>query len=292
MIVTKFQDIVDGLDDALTLARSLGVRTQGSRFETYRTRIAAWVQHAAQRTVPDPAVRDDALDSVALTEALELAAAIVPVLKTVAPSIAANKLRRIFKGADRPDSDDKDSADARNVAFEVSLASKFREAGVPIELEEPDLVCWIGRRRVLIACKRPFGPTGVRTNIQRGQVQIRKSRRSSSPRGDGGVIAVSFSRVAIPPGKWLRGRNGDDLDARLARILADAVVKHRGAWHERVDRCSIGGLIFHVNCVAIDESRPRYVLAEQSLFVQLAHSSKPSGRVFRKLAAELQRAKA
>jgi hypothetical protein len=229
VVITKFEDILTDLDEALDFARSLGVKVAGSRFELYRDRIAEWVRLVPQRGLPEPSGRDDRLDSVALTEAVELGQDIVPFLRDVDPVIAANKLRHLFRGADRPGDDDSDSAMGRNLAFEISLAETFRRARIPVKLGEPDLVAQIGRRQIFIACKRPFGPAGVERNFMRAEEQV---KRQLLPSGDRGAIAMSLTGVVVPRNSWLRG-------ARRGRSLSEA----RSAFGER--RRSLPALLSH-----------------------------------------------
>src|SRR5581483_7631797 len=274
VIITKFNEILTGLDEALEFAKSLPVKVAGSRFELYRDPIAAWVEkHIPERSLPPD--RDDGLDYIALSESMELAQDIVPCLRGEDPKIAKEKLGHIFRGKHKPGEDDHNESMARNIAFEVAFAAVCRRAGLDTRLEEPDVVVRLGQRKILIACKRPFGAPGVEANITGARDQIEKHL---TPSGDRGAIAISLSRVVVPLDTWLRGRDAADLDRQLDARVVQGVERHRHHCQEHVPAAMVGGVIFHASCVGFEPKR--YIYLGASRLYRLGTGKTASSRLF------------
>jgi len=65
--------------------------------------------------------------------------------------------------------------------FELSLASEWRRAGLPVAIGEPDLQLVLGQQEFLVECKRPFDWTGVARGLKDASRQLKKNGRGRNP---------------------------------------------------------------------------------------------------------------
>src|SRR5207253_641949 len=132
-----------------------------SRFAEYRRRLQRFVDARSQPERLDEVVKEDsdtdrAIGGFAQVESLELAG-LVPFLETCDESVLQSKVRAILGGPVLPVDEDQASNQARNIMFELSLASKLVRAGLAPQLgEHPDLQCEVDEKGLWIECKRPL----------------------------------------------------------------------------------------------------------------------------------------
>jgi len=168
------------LDKVLTLCRDRGLDgdLSTSRFLDYRRCLERLIElsrrNAAGETITTEALApdDQPLYLTALVESTEIGDT-ADYLGTCEPNSLRPKLRDVLRGPPLPMAEDKNSNQARNMMFELSLAAKLWSVGLPTHLgEHPDLWVEIGKRKLLIECKRPSDRRTVKDQIGPARKQL------------------------------------------------------------------------------------------------------------------------
>lgn len=259
--------ILNGLDEALEFCRRLrlGERFEGGRFGKYRVWVAELV--SALKTGGQEGARaafneHPARSSTALTESFELAD-ILPFARSLAPEIIKRSLMRILLGPARPADETTNTNEARNILFELTMASKLWRAGLVPELVEPDIRCEVDGRAVYVACKRPFAGTGSRQAYTDALAQIRTGL-TGPPASARGVVALSVTRLLNSGGRIFEFTAQAAREDRLGKLLEHLTEEVSAGWDEPGHGTI--GLLWHVVTPALDTRR---ALARLSVMDQL-----------------------
>jgi hypothetical protein len=194
--------IAAGLDEALDFCRELGLGLQverSRRFQAHRAclaELAVAVQAGGHGAARDLFDRNRVRASTALTEGAEFVDSL-PFIRTVPRYIIRRKLTSILQGPPLPTDEDPNTNQARNVLFELTMASKLWRAGLAPELGEPDIRCWMNGRALYLECKRPFSRRGARQAYTDALGQLATGLRGA-PVGARGAVALSITRFVNP----------------------------------------------------------------------------------------------
>jgi hypothetical protein len=279
--------ILNGLDGTLRFCRDLGLvrHVEGSRFEKHRAWVAeliAELKTGGQEAARAAFHRDPVRSFTALTEGSELAG-ILPFLLSVSPEMIKRKLRDVLKGPPLATAETANTNQARNVLFELNVASKLWRGGFAPELgEQPDVGCWVDGRAVYVECKRPFSENGARQAYTDALAQIDIGLKSA-PAGARGVVALSVTRL-LNTGEqiFVHGANAD-LEDRLGELL-EQTVDRMGPWP--TPGPATIGVLWHLSTPAFDMRQALFGVAEQ-LNVACPPGSTDSP-LFRKLVGKIQ----
>jgi hypothetical protein len=207
----------------------------------------------------------------------------LPYLRQCGPPAVFPKLEACLKGPFMPNDEDSNSNWARNIQFELFLASTLWWAGFQPVFGEPDLKCQVGNRWFFFACKRLFStsPQTLRDNIDKAAKQIRKSR-STAPPGTRGILAISLSRILNPSQAARHILNEQQGREELATWLWDKANAVRDAW-EPLSHEKIVGILFYVASPFEDFEADRYTSGRVFLGISLAQEDSPDDIAVRKL---------
>ncbi len=131
---------------------------------------------------------------------------------------------------------------ARNIEFELLMASRFVLAGFSVNLEtETDIVLRFENYVLLAECKRPFGQTGLRRGVKDGCEQLSKRLRTldlgSNPRG---ILIVSVSQLVNRDTSILKTNDENSANAALERLLQKFLLGVKSQLRKRLDHRIIG----------------------------------------------------
>ncbi len=266
-----WEGIGAGLDEAFDFCRGLGLELQverSRRFQEHRACLAeltAALRSGGLDAARDLFDRDRVRAFPAVTEGAELAGSL-PFLRTVPRDIISRKLAVILRGSPRSTDEDPKTNRARDVLFELTMASTLRRAGLTPELGEPDIRCWVDRRAVYVACKRPVSRLGARQAYTDALAQLAAVLRSA-PVGARGIVALSITRF-VNPGDRVFVHERDAIGK--ARLSAD--MTHAAQWLTRPTLWPAPpegtiGLLWHVITPGFDRSK-NLLVAVQQLNVQ------------------------
>ena len=275
---TTYASIRANLDEVLGLCGRLSLNTQveGSRFVGYRAILDRLIENLDRRA----ASNDDTMRiGVALVESAELAD-LLPYLVTVSPDVLTPKLREILRGPFLPVDEDQNSNQARNVMFELTLASKLWGAGLAPEIgEHPDLRCEIEGRLLLIECKRALSERGLPGLIQRADHQLRRHSTGVTAASHG-IVALSVSRIVNEGDKVLafsdERRASEKLSGDLERLANEASITLRSGGSNQ-----IVGAVFNIVTPARQREDGLIVRVDETLLMPLATPGSTEDRAFR-----------
>jgi hypothetical protein len=202
----------------------LGYPARQGRFGSHRLRIQRLLKLLPGVQTPSPS-EDDlrrvgenvTAYRVAFTEGLELAE-ITEYLRRETPSGFESRLKIALGGPELPSDEDPGSNRARNLQFELKMATTLAGAGFPPKLAEPDLQIMIGTRSFHLACKRIFAPTKVPTRLREAGEQLRRSLRDE-PATARGIVAILLSRLLSPDASAFSAVNTRHAAGALVRWL-------------------------------------------------------------------------
>ena len=268
-----YEKILERLDAALLLCREIGLddAVTASRFGEYRERLSQLVDIVRRlREGAQPSLAGIEAEQttylVALVESTELGE-LVPYLRTASLDTLKAKLRDVLRGPIVPSSEDTSSNQARNVMFELALASKLWRAGIQPRLgerhlghEQPDVACDVGGVQFHFECKRPFDRRSVKDCIGKAQRQLRRTLKTVAGPACG-IIAISLSKVLNRGDRWLVYDTEEQGRERLAREVSMTALLSRAAWQRLPGH--VIGMVFHVITPGLDRSADRYVVAQQ-----------------------------
>jgi hypothetical protein len=134
---------------------------------------------------------------------------------------------------------DRSDCRARNIQFELLVASVIRRAGYAIQLGGPDIIVKLETSEIGIAVKRPRSPTKIRTNIGVGQRQLKKA-------GLTGLVAVDLTILENASDKHCTTSNFAQTEATLIQRFSDTTGYIRWADARTIDTAVVFGLITHL----------------------------------------------
>lgn len=290
----SYEEILSGLEDALAFYTSLGLRplAERSRFAEYRRRTARLIQLVRRRS---EAERSEILERegaqrrteyiMALMESMEFGD-VCRDLRHCEPSTLRPKLEHVLSGRLFQSDENPTSSQARNVLFELTLASKLsRTPFLPVLGEHPDLMCTVEGKHLFIECKRPFRISNVEKQIRKARRQLLDSVKNAHP-GTGGVVAISVSK-ALNPGDKLFVYPTEPLGrVRLEEEVETITERTRQVWQRLGDK--IVGIFFHIVTAAFDRQADLFVLADQMTIHPIVAEGSLDYLAFSKLGAALE----
>jgi len=220
---------------SLCAALSLAAEVEGGRFGLYAGRIrhlSAQMQRIRDGEPEGPVLVQLAPDLprylAALAETRE-AGAMVPFLTACPRELTAPRLRAMLAGPELPVEENQASNQARNIQFELFLATLLSGVGISVTLGEPDLRCKVDGLTALIACKRLFSVRKLNKRINEATLQL--SRQLASLPQAWGVVAISLSRVlAVTDRSEAINNQSEGLHKLDLRIKG--LVERRARWRQ------------------------------------------------------------
>jgi hypothetical protein len=247
--MTAYGDILSSLEEFFEFCRTFGLQVgaEGGRFGVYHsciTQLSAELDRlrAGENQVDIYKKLRAELPRylVALGESGEIRE-MLPFLRTCPPAELTPKLRALLSGPELPSEEDLATNQARNIQFELWLATVLWRGGAQIELTEPDLRCKIGEITILLACKRVLSVKQLTKRINQAIKQVRQNLKSFAENTSWGFVAISFSNLlGMEDSKVVKDRR-EALD-RLESAIEKLINRRRPKWHQSREA---QGIIFH-----------------------------------------------
>lgn len=179
-----------------------------------KRKVLEQIVSGLQRGQWDHPFRDSFL---ALTESRTF----VEIVEQLVGHLTDRDLRELVSGHPDP-SLDKASARGRDKEFEWYIAALYRRAGLPVALEDPDVLIEFRNGVRSIAAKRLLSRRKVEANIKDASAQIERE-------GYPGYIFLDLTRYIDPDVRYFaHWRQNDDAMARRMQAFADNPgVRHR-----------------------------------------------------------------
>ncbi len=207
-------------------------------FDTIAYGLASVLNEATQG-------EDGRLAMFSLTEAMEFLD-IHAAFRGEAPAGLRSRLRDALQGPTDPVDESPDSNRARNIMFELNVASRLLVRGIPVALREnPDVLCELLGTPIYLQCKRPFRATTIAVNIDNARHQLIRDLDGAGNPDARGIVAISVSRVFNPGDQLFAGRDEATLKDRLGdevQALGKSVAE---SWNG-IAEGRIIGILFHL----------------------------------------------
>ena len=237
MKTTNFDEVLQVLSKLDAFLISLGIPIRDDRWH----KASETVRQARDRgqigaSGGAPPATDNYVDG--LFEALEIYQ-IRQAFEGVTSDGLRTKVARAVSGPPSPLAEQPKNNEARNAMFELCLAADWKNAGMIVEIGEPDIQVRFGSDIFKVECKRPFSENSVWRNIEQAHSQLKEALNRPRKKTDVGIIAVSLSRTFTKGNLMLHGpaeAGRSAIRAALAKMLRDNANDwglHR-RYHERV----------------------------------------------------------
>ncbi len=164
------------------------------------------------------------------------------------------KLERILRGPFRPEDEKTDTADARNVMFELALAALWRLRGADVSIGEPDVTLRLGGVPFFVECKRPFKENSIRANIRDAMRQLKTKLDSAGEAAAMGIVAISVSRILNPGTKIFRAATEKSRE-RLGDLLDGMMQENKRHWTRIDHHPRVAAVLFHVSTPGVVEDK-------------------------------------
>lgn len=133
---------------------------------------------------------------------------------------------------------------ARNIAFELLLAARIRQAKLDLELElGADTACLCNNRRLLFECKRPRSRAGLERNVTRAAHQLKTHYARAARSRYRGVVALDLTPSINPQFRMLVVNSSTALNQALNHELEQCIDSHLHLWKKIQSRKTIGVLL-------------------------------------------------
>jgi hypothetical protein len=161
-----YQAICDELAAANGWLSYLGIREEQDRIRQHIRRIEGLEQARQDGKLVEASQGEEGrLAMFSLTEAMEFLD-ICTAFTGEPPAGLRGRLRGVLRGPADSADESLDSNQARNIIFELNVASRLRVRGIPVALpENPDVLCDFLGTPIYFQCKRPFRATTIAVNI-------------------------------------------------------------------------------------------------------------------------------
>ncbi len=245
---------MDRFHSALEFCGSLGLaeRADKGRFGVSRRRLQPFVNAltaCGPGNLPPEWLADLTANEenygVALVEALEFGD-LVGHLKSRDPVRLKTKLVHVLGGPELPSDESATSNYARNIQFELFLASVLWKAGFAPSLEEhPDVRCQVQNQSFHFECKRLFSVRKLADRIRDASEGLRVSRKTGSDPLARWVIVISLAHILNPGDTIILSPDRSTARVRLRRTLETIASTVRAEWQRYFGSGVAVGVLFH-----------------------------------------------
>lgn len=133
----------------------------------------------------------------------------VDILESFSSPPQGTELRRLRTALGDDEHPDRGSSTkARDAQYELKLRAVFQQAGMDVEMVEPDLVLHAGDLRIPVAAKRIQSAKGFEDRLRSGLRQLQRHP-------DEGIVAICLDQAIRPRNKWLQVPNKNRLAPRV-----------------------------------------------------------------------------
>ncbi len=120
---------------------------------------------------------------------------------------------------------------ARNIAFELLVASKLVSSGIGLDFSiKSDVAAIYDRRSILFECKRPQSEDKLEANIKSAFKQLERKYKNPVRARHRGIIAIDISKLFNPEFMLYVQPNAASLQHALSQIVDGFIEKNEKLW--------------------------------------------------------------
>lgn len=169
--------------------------------------------------------------------------------------ILKEKIRKYIKGNILPSEETISNNEAKNIGFELGLASKFISDGYNAILckNNPDVLLNIGECRYLIECKRVFSESGIEHAVENGKNQLNRILKNKN---DYGIIAISFSRTKTVNDMMFFCKDENDARLQMDSLFLSFIQNNQRFWKKITNSKIIAVLLHFSSLIGFNSDLP------------------------------------
>jgi hypothetical protein len=248
---SSYAEIQSDLNGVVDWIESFGVNVAPTRIRRYET--------AMQTVRKIQEARDEARANKILPDAINTLHEIHDLIEIGKGFSGGNyrdfvepKIKEIVAGPDAYADENLSSSNrARNVAFELIVASRIAQSGLPLfRRGTSDIATRLHGRIVLIECKRPFAEAKVARRIQEGFSQLKRAYHGCDSIRTRGIVAIDVTRAHNPDFLPM----AYDQPYKIGRIVAARLDAISGRYSETIEGCrqkKTIGVVFRMSAMAL-----------------------------------------
>jgi hypothetical protein len=275
IIRRSYREQATALSEAATWIEGLGIRVSATRIARYVKiiKMLADYHEGGDVTILRRKYGDDVLLNT-LSEC-DTVIAIFDGLRTIVSPGLTERLKLFVAGRDLLFLETSDSNNiARNIGFELEIASAFAKAGTPIDLDHGDLSVQIEQTWLALECKRPFSYGKLESNLRDACQQLfLRYEADQLPATARGMVAVSISKVENAGRTVLGIQREDELSGIVDQLIENCVRTFRSVWARVRDPRTIA-ILLHLNVPAMVEDIKLLTKVRYFVYVNLASNPK------------------
>lgn len=166
---------------------------------------------------------------------------------------------------------------ARDIQFEIAVATLLRQAGFRVAFAEPDVVGRRGDREFAFAVKRPRSPAKIGAHIRTANEQMIRVGKS-------GLVAIDITCVVSPSDRTFITKDPAATYNLLAQVANDFGSRNALAVRGAVDTDYIYGILVHVALPVADAADRSLGYIRRWSVTSLLHEEDPRTRALKGLA--------
>lgn len=236
----NYQQIHDGLVQAKSWLNSIGVKTDGTRFDKIIANVDLMNKHFKNKTLESLI---DTKGNEELWFSLLESHAFVDIYEAFKDlkddKLPRKKLQDVLDGPFLPREEVKGDANVnnRNFLFELELAARFKKQGVlPTGFE--DIKFTYNEHNFNIQCKRIFSKKRVKDNIAGAYKQLQQQMTAVS--GERGIIAISIEKIFETDRLILLVDTPEAIDPKIDKIFNSFRMDNSTYWEKFIDPRIVG----------------------------------------------------
>lgn len=153
-----------------------------------------------------------------------------------------------------------DSATARNILFEATVAAKVHrpDRGIEAILDaRSDTGIRLDGKRLWVECKRVTSLNGIESNARKASRQLENALKADESEGSRGIVALDISKILNLGDKVYVARDDKELITSVGCIMDDFIRDHSEIWQRVYQRRhkKIVGTIIRFSFMATLEAR-------------------------------------
>lgn len=256
-----YNEVLNKFTKAIDWIESEGLSVQRSRIYHYKSELGKLSKWETENSVSEN-VEEKGVPywQAILYETFEIYEIYHSLKDILSPDIV-RRLKRISKGPMFLADERVTSASnaARNYQFELLMASRFKQDGLDVSLDEKDdFVIGFANRSIPIECKRPQSASQVKKRIKEGCEQIKRSFYDLPPESRlPGILIMGIEKLDSQHEKLLVAPSVDNAKKGLGEIC----FAFRKEYLERVQEkglLHVGGFIVSSNTMSEIYGRLQY----------------------------------
>lgn len=209
---TTFDQLELDLQNAIEFLKKFEMEINTTRIHKYKKDLEEFINVYRSEDfdkLKDPKFQQRMADSlIESSEWIRIAKG----LRDIDDSSLKSKLKRFIKGPQITVNENMKSNLARNIGFELLLASHFHVAGYEIDLSgDCDIIVKDNSKWIFIECKRPSSKNKLKKRVKEAYNQL-SERFKVTNENPYGIIAISIGKTLNPDQKIIIAKDKNELD--------------------------------------------------------------------------------